>query len=162
MVEKKENSDKAAHLRQQAEVIAREKAPHLPEDFAVQPPEETREMLHELHVHQIELELQNDELRQTQAELKASQERYFDLYNLAPVGYLTLNEKGLILEANLTAVGLLGMPHRSALVRQPLSRFILEEDQEIYYRMRKDLFLETHIGGIISINRGKQRKTEAY
>jgi two-component system, cell cycle sensor histidine kinase and response regulator CckA len=96
-----------------------------------------------LRVHQIELEMQNEELRRTQAELEVSRERYFDLYDLAPVGYLTLNEQGLILEANLTAAKLLGVA-RGALVKQPLSRFILAGDQDIHYRSRKAL-LETGV-----------------
>ena len=104
-------------------------------------PEETRRALHELQVHQIELEMQNEELRRTQEELEASRARYFDLYDLAPVGYFTLSEQGLILEANLTAARLLGVA-RGALVKQPLSRFILPEDQDIYYLHRKEL-LET-------------------
>jgi PAS domain-containing protein len=82
---------------------------------------------------------QNEALRAAQAELEKSQSRYFDLYDLAPVGYCTLSEQGLILEANLTAATLLGMT-RSALIRQPISRFILKEDQEIYYLHRKILF----------------------
>jgi two-component system, chemotaxis family, sensor kinase Cph1 len=102
-------------------------------------PEEARLVLHELRVHQIELELQNDELRRTQEELEASRERYFDLYDLAPVGYLTLSEQGLILEANLTAAKLLGVA-RSALVRHRLTSFILPEDEDIYYQHRKRLF----------------------
>ena len=102
-------------------------------------PEETRRVLHELQVHQIELEMQNDELRRTQAELEDSRARYFDLYDLAPVGYVTLTEQGLILEANVTAAKLLGIA-RGALVKQPLTRFILPEDQEIYYRHRQQLF----------------------
>ena len=96
-------------------------------------------MLHELRVHQIELEMQNEELRRTQAELDAARARYFDLYDLAPVGYCTLTEKGLILEANLTAATLLGVA-RGALVKQPITRFILKEDQDIYYLHRKQLF----------------------
>jgi PAS domain S-box-containing protein len=104
--------------------------------------EATRQMLHELRVHQIELEMQNDELRRTQAELEAARVRYFDLYDLAPVGYFTLSEAGLILEANLTAATLLDVA-RSALVKQPITRFIFPEDQDIYYGHRKLLF-ETH------------------
>ncbi len=90
-------------------------------------------------MHQIELEMQNEELRRPQAELDAARARYFDLYDLAPVGYCTLSEKGLILEANLTAATLLGVA-RGALVKQPISRFILKEDQDIYYLHRKQLF----------------------
>jgi two-component system, chemotaxis family, sensor kinase Cph1 len=90
-------------------------------------------------VHQIELEMQNEELRRTQEDLEISRSRYFDLYDLAPVAYFTLSEQGLILEANLTAAKLLGVA-RGALVQQPLSRFILREEQDIYYLNRKALW----------------------
>ena len=73
-------------------------------------PEEIRKTFHELCVQQIELEMQNEELRTSQADLDTARTRYFDLYDLAPVGYCTINEKGLILEANLTASTLLGYP----------------------------------------------------
>jgi len=92
-------------------------------------------------VHQIELEMQNDELRRTHAELETARAIYFDLYNLAPVGYVLVSEQGLLLEANLTAAVLLGSD-RGALIRQPFSRFIVKEDQDIYYLRRKKL-LET-------------------
>ena len=65
--------------------------------------------------------------------------RYFDLYELAPTGYCTLSEKGLVLEANLTAATLLGI-HRKKLINQPISRFISKEDQDIYYLYHKKLF----------------------
>jgi two-component system cell cycle sensor histidine kinase/response regulator CckA len=96
-------------------------------------------MLHDLNVHKIELELQNEELRRAQAELEAERARYFDLYDLAPVGYCTLSEEGLILEANLTVATLLGAA-RGALIKQPISRFVLKEDQDIYCLLRKQLF----------------------
>jgi PAS domain S-box-containing protein len=96
----------------------------------------TRGILHELRVHQVELELQNEELRRTQVTLEVSRERYFDLYDLAPVGYVTISEKGLVLEANLTAAGLVGVA-RGELVRQPWTRFIFPEDQDVYFRHRK-------------------------
>ncbi len=89
-------------------------------------------MVHELHVHQIELEMQNEELRRTQLVLDQVRARYFDLYDLAPVGYCTVTDKGLILEANLTAANLLQC-NRSVLVKTPLSRFIFKDDQDIYY-----------------------------
>ena len=94
--------------------------------------EETGRLLHELQLYQIELEMQNEELRRTQLESEILRARYFDLYDLAPVGYVTVNEKGLILETNLTLATLLGET-RTALIKQPLSRFILPEDQDLYY-----------------------------
>ena len=70
-------------------------------------------MLHDLRVHQIELETQNEELRRAHVELDATRARYFDLYDLAPVGYCTLSAKGLILQSNLTAATLLGVVRKS-------------------------------------------------
>jgi len=121
---------KRAEKKLRADKAAAKEAPSLTE---------MQRVLHELTVHQIELEMQNVELRRAQGELDVARERYFDLYNLAPVGYLTLSEKGLILEANLTAASLLGVA-RGALVKKPLTRFIVPEDQDIYYRHRKRLF----------------------
>ena len=102
------------------------------------PPADLNRIVHELQTHKIELEMQNDELRRVQQDLEISHEKYFDLYNLAPVGYFSLNEKGIILEANLTAATLLG-EEMSNLVRQPLSRFIYREDQDLYYLCHKKL-----------------------
>ncbi|MCX5826263.1 MAG: PAS domain S-box protein, partial [Deltaproteobacteria bacterium] len=126
-------------LRQRAEEAFREKAAGMPENVAALSPDEVRQTLHELRVHQIELEMQNDELRRAQGELEASRVRYFDLYDLAPIGYFTLSEAGLILEANLAAATLLGVA-RGALVKKPISRFILRDDQAIYCQLRKQLF----------------------
>jgi two-component system, cell cycle sensor histidine kinase and response regulator CckA len=131
-------AEAAQALRRRAEALADEAAGGKPENVEVLSPETVRRALHELRVHQIELEMQNEELRRTQEQLEVSRARYFDLYDLAPVGYFTLSENGLILEANLTAATLLGVA-RGALVKQPLSRFILREDQEIYYLYRKAL-----------------------
>jgi PAS domain-containing protein len=125
-------------LRRLAEEKARLNEAQPPKTLS---PEEAGRLIHELQVHQIELEMQNEELRRAQGELEASRARYFDLYDLAPVGYFTLSEQGLILEANLAGAGLLGVG-RSTLVKQPLSRFIFHEDQDIYYLHCKRL-LET-------------------
>ena len=130
-----ESETPAVDLRNRAEKIARAEEAQTRKALS---PEETRQTLHELRVHQIELEMQNEELRRAQAELDAARARYFDLYDLAPVGYCTISEPGLILEANLTAVTLLGVA-RADLVKQPLSRFILKEDHNIYYLHRKQL-----------------------
>ena len=125
-------------LRRRAEDIIREKIAQSPDNLMVLPPEELRRMFHELRVHQIELEVQNEELRRAQAELDAARARYFDLYDLAPVGYCSLSEKGLILESNLTAANLLGMA-RSVLIEKPFIRFICKKDQDIHYLHLKKL-----------------------
>jgi PAS domain S-box-containing protein len=123
-------------LRQRAEEKARGMGTENLEALA---PDKARRLLHELQVHQIELEMQNDELRRAQQELALSRDRYFDFYNFAPVGYLTVSEEGLIREVNLTAASMLHV-ERAHLLQRPLSRFIVTEDQEIYYRYRKQLF----------------------
>ena len=111
----------------------------IPEDLADLTREQIQGSLHELRVHQIELEMQNEELRRVQVELGASRTRYFDLYDLAPVGYVTVAEAGQIMEANLTAAALLGTP-RSHLAGRPFASFVFEEDEERYYLARKQLF----------------------
>ncbi|MBI4862801.1 MAG: PAS domain-containing protein [Candidatus Riflebacteria bacterium] len=124
-------------LRRRAEERARALGVQHPDGLSA---EETARLVHELRVHQIELELQNEELRQTQESLQRWLSRYFDLYDLAPVGYVTVNEKGAIDEANLTAAALLGMT-RVSLIGRPLTMSIHPEDQDIYYLHRR-LLLE--------------------
>jgi PAS domain S-box-containing protein len=124
-----------ARLRKRAEAITgADKAPS-PESMS---PEEAARTLQELRVHQVELQMQNEELRRAQVELDAARARYFDLYDLAPVGYLTVSEKGLILEANITAARLLGV-ERGVLAKRRLTSFILPEDGDIYYLQRKQV-----------------------
>jgi signal transduction histidine kinase len=90
----------AADLRK----LAEEQAGAMePVSLSAQTPEAIQQMFHEVRAHQIELEMQNEELHTAQAEIEARRERFFDFYDLAPVGYCTVSEKGLILEANLTA-----------------------------------------------------------
>ena len=84
---------------------------------------EIQKLVHELHVHQIELEMQNEALRQSQAETAESQYKYSDLFDFAPAGYFTLDKKGRIIEANVTGASLLGAEKRS-LAKQPFQRFI--------------------------------------
>ena len=99
-----ENSEMAtSDLRQRAEDEVREKG-----RSACLSEVDVRALCHELEVHQIELELQNKELMQVQAELAASEEKYRDLYEFAPIGYFTIESSGTILEANLAGASLLG------------------------------------------------------
>lgn len=97
---------------------------------------QAKHLLHELRIHQAELEIQNEELRRIQNKLEASQERYISLYDHAPIGYLTLNGQGLILEANLTVAAMLGTT-RAELLNKRMSSFILPEDQDTYYLNQK-------------------------
>lgn len=122
-------------VRQRAEAMVAQ----MPESMTDLSPEAGQQLLHELRVHQIELEIQNEELRRIQVELEASRTRYFDLYDLAPVGYVTLSEKGIILEANLTLANLLGVT-RKEVVGRLLTHFILPADQDIFYQHRRQLF----------------------
>jgi len=100
------------------------------------PVTEIEQMVHELRVHQIQLEMQNEQLRTAQIEIDTSRSRYFELYDMSPVGYCTSNEAGIIEEVNITLANLLGIP-RSKLLMTPLSRLINRDDQDNYYLKTK-------------------------
>ena len=98
-----------------------------------QPGEELlHRLLHELQVHQIELKTQNDELRQAQIAMEESRDRYADLYDFAPIGYLTLSPEGMIIEINLTASDMLGIV-RSKLLKRRFTQFVAKEDRDRWY-----------------------------
>jgi PAS domain S-box-containing protein len=130
---KKPAEDKFATLRQQAEEILHSQ----PVDLTDLSAADVQALIHNLQVHQVELELQNEELRLAQLDLQAARDRYADLYNLAPVGYFTLDAKGVIVETNLTGATLLNVP-RSDLIGAPLTRFVAPEDRDKYavYRVQ--------------------------
>ena len=125
-------------LRERAEALFRKSEGLLPETIGSLTPDKVQEILHELRVHQIELEMQTEELLRSQVELDKSRALYFDLYDLAPVGYCTVSDKGQILQANLTAATMLGIA-RSGLIRSPFSSCIRKEDQDIFYLSQKML-----------------------
>ena len=91
------------------------------------------ELLHELQVHQIELQMQNETLRQALEELEVSRDRYIDLYEFAPVGYLTLSSQGMVSQINLCAVRLLGV-ERKKLLQCRFSSLVSPEDQPRWMR----------------------------
>ena len=93
---------------------------------------EDDEYIHELRVHQIELELQNEELRDAQIKLEDSRRKYFDLYNFAPVGYFTLDKDGIILEVNLAGAALLGIERRN-LNKHTFIQYIAPEHRNIFH-----------------------------
>jgi PAS domain S-box-containing protein len=135
MKKKKSEPQQGRGLRQRAEKLLHSRMPEA-EDLA---PAEVPKLLHELRVHQIELEMQNDALRQSQVDLEASRARYADLYDFAPVGYLTLDEAGLILEANLTAARQLGIP-RSHLLNRPFPLLAAREDRAYLRRHIRQVY----------------------
>ncbi len=93
-------------------------------------------LIEELHIHQVELEMQNEELRKSQVELEESRSNYADLYDFAPVGYFTFDKNGLILEVNLTGADMLSI-ERGQLIKMPFSRFIDKDSQDEFYKHRR-------------------------
>jgi PAS domain S-box-containing protein len=130
--------DAGLELRRKAEVALQEATARLSQSPAALTPTAIQQTLHELQVHQIELEMQNEELRRGQLQLDAERARFFDLYDLAPVSYFSLNQGGLIVQANLAAASLLGVARRE-LLKMHFSSFIVLASQDTYYRLRKKL-----------------------
>ncbi|HEX7671744.1 MAG TPA: PAS domain S-box protein, partial [Polyangiaceae bacterium] len=94
------------------------------------------DLIRELQVHQIELEMQAEELRRAHVHLEESRNRYHELYEFAPIGYLTLDTGGVVTQANRACELILGLP-RSLFVGSPLSRFVLPEDASALHLHRK-------------------------
>jgi PAS domain S-box-containing protein len=106
--------------------------------------QQVRHLIHELEVFEVELEMQNEELHRDQEELEAARERYADLYDSTPIGYLTVSDKEQILEVNLTAARLLGMK-RGVLLGQSLPRFIAPEYHDVYYKHFKAVLAAANV-----------------
>ncbi len=115
-------------LRRQSEERLRSQV-DLPDEIST---EDSDVLVHELRVHQIELEMQNEELRRSQVQLDESRMRYADLYDFAPVGYLTFDRTGLIVEANLTAAKLLGK-ERALILDVPFFLYVIEKDRNAFH-----------------------------
>jgi len=134
MTKAKPNSPDFSELRSEAE-----------DRFAAQPRESgqpsgyVEKLLHELQVHQIELELQNEELRNTQVQLRESLKQYSDLYDFAPVGYFTLGKDGVILEVNLAGSALFSAD-RSSLIGNRFQSFLVEEYADAFYFHERAVF----------------------
>jgi len=108
-------------------------------DIAQMSSTEIAATIHELETHRIELEIQNEELRQTQNKLIEARDQYTELYDCAPTGYVTLTRTGRIVQSNLTFARMLGVP-RDLLRNQPLSVYVASEDQDRYYTHRREAF----------------------
>ncbi|MBT6228412.1 MAG: response regulator [Candidatus Scalindua sp.] len=156
MKKKKSKPEKTDQLRKKAEKM-------LNSDTALienMSDEEVRKLAYELQVHQIELEMQNDELRKSQQALEESRDEYTDLYDFAPVGYVTVGEGKLILEANLRLASMLGR-ERGFLIKKPLSRFMIRESADKYYLCWRSA-LETKKHGTCEVAMVKKDDTTFY
>ncbi|HXX57327.1 MAG TPA: PAS domain S-box protein, partial [Thermodesulfovibrionales bacterium] len=129
-----DTKNKLDTLRKKAEALVRKKFGKIkPEAFS---DEGIQRLIYQLQTHQIELEIQNEELRLSQLMLKESRQKYSDLYDLAPVGYFTFDINGLILEVNQTGAALLGM-ERLRLIKKPLTVFLSKDSQDMFFFHRK-------------------------
>ncbi len=133
-------ADQTAELRQRAEARLRAHSGKQRSTAVVaKPGADARRLLHELQVHQIELEMQNAELRQARDELELALENYIDLYDFAPSGYFTLTASGAIRQANLAGATLAGI-ERSRLVGQSFERLVDTESRPAFKAFLKDVF----------------------
>jgi len=126
-----EEQTKAEKLRIAAEARMREHASEVSSAASSSP--DLQRLVYELQVHQIELEMQNEELRQAQVALEASRDRYIDLYEFSPVSYLTINTDGLIVESNLKAAKMLGV-YRKDFINSRFAKFVTATDKDVWYR----------------------------
>jgi signal transduction histidine kinase/CheY-like chemotaxis protein len=138
MKKSKDASTDAAELRRLAEARLKERSA----PSAVTPPEEAQRLVQELQVHQIELELQNEELAGARAEAEAGLERYTELYDYAPVGYLTLGPEGAIRKVNLTGAQLLRR-ERARLVGGRLGLLVAHESRAAFNAFLERVFAGT-------------------
>lgn len=137
MAKTPDRSTQLTALRRQAEALLRT----TDRDVAAMPVKDVQQLVYELQVHQLELELQNEELRRTKVALEAARDRYVELYDCAPVGYLTLDLRGTILGANLPACKLLGV-NRKDLLGEPAIRFVAAKDQAVFLRHLREPFVQ--------------------
>ncbi len=117
---------------------------------------DVKKLVHELEVHQVELQMQNEQLQVTQAELRESRDRYFELYDLAPVGYVTLDRAGNIYEANLAAAALVG-EERGRLVGRSLCSFLDQAEADALYLHLGEVFgADTKVACELTFRSGRQ------
>jgi len=134
-------SGASAEMRHNAEAELKKSAP---EAISAGTDHETLRLLHELRVHRIELEMQNNQLLQAQEELELSRNSYVELYDFAPVSYFIFDAHGLILEANLAGAQLLEK-ERQLLVRKPFGNFIADADGRETFHNHLSLVLQRKV-----------------
>ena len=143
-------------LRHRAEALLDEK----PQALSNIPPEDIQQLIHELEVHQIELEMQNEELRRVQLQLAEARDKYVDLYDLAPVSYFTLDKNAVVMEVNLAGANLLVVDRRS-LINNSFTRFVAPDFQDRFYFHRQRV-VETDSRQTCELKLLKNDGTEFY
>lgn len=139
MKKNRATAEPSSELRLLAEKRLKEK---LKSDMtSLSSPQDMIRIIHELSLHQLELEMQQDELTHSRSELASAVDRYTELYNLSPLGYLTLDEKGMVLEANLTASTILGVD-RVVLLKQKFQPFVAPQDSFAFSALMERIFLQ--------------------
>ena len=128
--------EKSETLRKQAERALTDQTADLQEELSTK---DVQSLVHELRTHQIELEMQNEELRRAQVELEESRNRYSDLYDFAPIGYFTFDKNGLIIDVNLTGAHKLDV-ERSFLIKKPFSLYIVPDSKDVFYSHLRQVF----------------------
>jgi len=129
---------RSSSLRTPAEKIMAEKG------FTAMSPADAERLVHELQAHRIELETQNEELKRAQRVIEESHEKYVDLYDFAPVGYFSFDEKGAIMEVNLTGASLIGI-ERTQLIGRPFSLFVSPQHRDIFFTHRQKAQQTAHV-----------------
>jgi PAS domain S-box-containing protein len=145
--------DRFAELRQRAEIMLS----NIEKQFDAEDVDDIHKLLSELHIHQIELEMQNEELRQIQAQLASERQKYADLYNFAPAAYITVDENDIILELNLAAGELFGREPKY-LTGRPITPYLTPESLEVFIQQRHEaLRLGIPQSCILTIRSQKQK-----
>jgi len=124
-------------------------------------PDEIRSLVHQLQVHQHELEAQNEMLRESEIDLQAARNKFSDLYDFAPAGYATLSKKGVILEANLVAADMLGETREALLGEFFYSRYVSRNSKDEYY-LRINSLLKTKIRSTFDLELSKKNGTRFF
>jgi len=131
----KKNRSHKEELRRKAEEILLKPAKPIPKALSG----DIRKLFHELEVHQVELEMQNEELRRKQAEIADVRDRFLDLYDFAPIAYFTFDETGRVLEVNLAGANLAGLP-RARMIGMPFTSFLADEFLNSFHAHLKKVF----------------------
>lgn len=155
--ERKDYEQYKKELRSLAQSIIRKdlESRSLDEVFNVS---DLKEAIFELQIHQIELDLQNEELRRTQNELARAREKYFNFFDLSPLPSFTLDEEGNVIDSNIACAEMLG-EEREILANAPFATFVVREHQNAAFEHRKQVYITGKMQELIVSLHGKEGRT---